>query len=85
LKIHGDAGEEAVVALGDSAAPMMFEKMANLEVLEIVATLDFAHRHMNQATFNDGRRIAKNPEAETFFMELHQARQPTIETGHCPD
>ncbi len=33
-----------VLALGDSAAPMMLEKMANLEVLEIVATLDFAHR-----------------------------------------
>jgi hypothetical protein len=56
---------------------MMLKKMANLEVLEIVATLDFAHRHMNQATFNDGRRIAKNPEAESFLMELHQARQPT--------
>jgi hypothetical protein len=42
-----------------------------------VATLDFAHRHMNQATFNDGRRTAKNPEAESFFMELDHARQPT--------
>src|SRR6266481_6198841 len=78
VEIHGDAGEEAVVALGDSAAPMMLEKMANLEVFEIVATLDFAHRHMNQATFTDGRRIAKNPEAESFLTELHQARQPTI-------
>jgi len=33
---------------------------------------------MNQATFNDGRRIAKNPEAETLFMEFPNARQPTI-------
>jgi hypothetical protein len=24
---------------------MMLEKMANFEVLEVVATLDFAHRH----------------------------------------
>jgi hypothetical protein len=47
-----------------------------------VATLDFAHRHMNQATFNDGRRTAKNPEAESFFMELHPARQPTDEAGY---
>jgi hypothetical protein len=61
---------------------MMLKKMANLEVLEIVATLDFAHRHMNQATFNDGRRTAKNPEAESFFMELHPARQPTDEAGY---
>src|SRR4029077_11436379 len=57
VEIHGDAAEEAGVAVSDSAAPSMFKKMANLEVLEIVATLDFAHRHMNQATFNDGRRI----------------------------
>jgi hypothetical protein len=28
---------------------MMLEKMADLEVLEVVATLDFAHRHMGQA------------------------------------
>src|SRR6266446_9534601 len=44
VEIHGDAAEEAVVAFSDRAAPMMLEKMANLEVLEIVATLDFAHR-----------------------------------------
>src|SRR6266481_4606479 len=70
VEIHGDAAEEAVVAFSDSAAPMMLEKMGNLEVLEIVATLDFAHRHMNQATFPDGRRIAKNPEAESFFYGI---------------
>jgi Fe2+ transport system protein B len=33
---------------------------------------------MNQATFNDGRRTAKNPEAESFLMELPHARQPTL-------
>src|SRR3984957_17846417 len=45
VEVHRDAGEKAVVALGDGATPMMLEKMADLEVLEVVATLDFAHRH----------------------------------------
>jgi len=40
---------------------------------------------MNQATFNDGRRIAKNPEVESFFTELHHARQPTIGRWWCPN
>src|SRR3981081_615670 len=78
IEIHGDAGEEAVVAFSDRAAPMMLEKMANLEVLEIVATLDFAHRHMNQATYNDGRRIAKNPETETLSYGI----TPCASTNH---
>ena len=64
---------------------MMLEKMANFEVLEIVATLDFAHRHMNQATFNDGRRIAKTLKPKRFFTELHHARQPTAEAGYWRD
>jgi hypothetical protein len=28
---------------------MMLEKMADFEVLEVVATLDFAHRHVSRA------------------------------------
>ena len=55
----------------------MLEKMADLEVLEVVATLDFAHRNMSQAALLpvivDWRKILKpNP----FFMELTAARQP---------
>src|SRR5208283_444938 len=51
VEVHRDAGEKAVVALGDGATPVMLEKMADLEVLEVVATLDFAHRHVSQAAF----------------------------------
>ncbi|WP_425160308.1 hypothetical protein [Candidatus Binatus sp.] len=52
--------------------------MADLEVLEVVATLDFAHRHMSQAALLpvivDWRKVLKpNP----FFMELTAARQPS--------
>jgi len=47
VEVHRDAGEEAIVALGYGASPMMLEKMADLEVLEVVTMLDFAHRHVS--------------------------------------
>ena len=50
----------------------MLEKMADLEVLEVVATLDFAHRHMSQAALLpvivDWR---KGPEAESVFYGIN--------------
>jgi hypothetical protein len=54
----------------------MLEKMADLEVLEVVATLDFAHRHSGSGyllpVVVKSRKILKpNP----FFMELKDARQ----------
>src|SRR6202030_1157807 len=71
VEVHRDAAEKTVVAFGDRAAPMMLEKMADLEVLEVVATLDFAHRHMIQAAFPCDRRIAKIPEAEPVFYGIN--------------
>jgi hypothetical protein len=59
---------------------MMLEKMADLEVFEVVATLDFAHRHMGQAASSCGRRINENEKVlkpNPFFMELEVARQPS--------
>jgi hypothetical protein len=77
VEIHGDAGEEAVIAFVDRPAPMMLEKMAWFEVLEVVATLDIAHRHVNPAAFRvvvGSRKILK---PRPFFMEFPLARQPT--------
>src|SRR5271163_5303020 len=64
VEVHRDAGEKTVVAFGEGASPMMLEKIADLEVLEVVATLDFAHRHMVRLPSSCDRRIAENPEAE---------------------
>jgi hypothetical protein len=50
---------------------MMLEKMADLEVLEVVATLDFAHRHIGQAALVPVIvEIVKSPEAESVFYGI---------------
>ena len=49
----------------------MLEKMADLEVLEVVATLDFAHRHNGSGCLLPVRRLAKNPEAEPVFYGIN--------------
>src|SRR5260370_27108060 len=71
VEVHGDAGEKTVVALGDGPTPMMLKKMADLEVLEVVPTLDFAHRHNGSGCLAScDRRVAKSPEAEPVFYGI---------------
>jgi len=71
VEVHRDAREKTVVAFGNRATPMMFEKMADLEVLEVVATLDFAHRHSGSGCLLPVVvKVAKSPEAESVFYGI---------------
>jgi hypothetical protein len=49
---------------------MMLEKMADLEVLEVVATLDFAHRHSCLLPVVVKSTKPKSPEAEPVFYGI---------------
>ena len=59
----------------------MLEKMADLEILEVVATLDFAHRHNGSGCLascsRKNQRKRKVLKPNPFFMELEVARQPS--------
>src|SRR6202167_5363252 len=71
VEVHRDAREKTVVAFGDRATPVMLEKVADLEVLEVVATLDFAHRHSGSGCLLPVVvKVAKSPEAESVFYGI---------------
>jgi hypothetical protein len=55
--------------------------MADLEVLEVVATLDFAHRHMVRLPSSCIRRILKSPEAESVFYGINRCTSTERERG----